>query len=319
MKVLTKEEFLEQEFPFMIKKYSHTDFPPHRHEFLEFFYVNGGTGQHHLNGKVSVLNKGDLYVMNPDHEHAFSQIGSNAVEIITCIFTQSFLESHFALAKKVDRFVEFIHMRPFQREGYAKLHLDGMADVKVRGLLHEMLEEYEKRPAGFEIALKAKLTDLLITLVRFYDAHKDAAAALSQRMSKKSRVVFDSIAYVNRHFRERITLEEIIKRHGTMTKEYFCVLFKRITGKTFVEYLTETRIDYAKKLLSFSTLTVTDICFESGFHDLSNFERTFHRAAGCPPKKFRQANAVRTETADGQKRSQDLQFPAKHDNIRSRI
>jgi AraC-like DNA-binding protein len=70
---------------------------------------------------------------------------------------------------------------------------------------------------------------------------------------------------------------------------HFLRLFARVVGATPHQYLTRTRLRRAAQLLAGETRSITDVAYESGFGDLSNFVRTFGRAAGVSPRRFRQA------------------------------
>ena len=70
---------------------------------------------------------------------------------------------------------------------------------------------------------------------------------------------------------------------------HFLRLFSRVLGVTPHQYLVRSRLRRAARLLADDDMDVTEIAYDVGFGDLSNFVRTFHRAAGVPPMKFRQA------------------------------
>lgn len=70
---------------------------------------------------------------------------------------------------------------------------------------------------------------------------------------------------------------------------HFLRLFTRVLGVTPHQYLVRSRLRRAARLLADDASAVTDVAFQVGFGDLSNFVRTFHRAAGVPPRRFRQA------------------------------
>jgi AraC-like DNA-binding protein len=70
---------------------------------------------------------------------------------------------------------------------------------------------------------------------------------------------------------------------------HFLRLFTRVLGVTPHQYLVRARLRHAARLLAEDARSITDIAFEVGFGDLSNFVRTFHRAAGVSPRRFRRA------------------------------
>ncbi|HJZ20061.1 MAG TPA: AraC family transcriptional regulator, partial [Bradyrhizobium sp.] len=71
---------------------------------------------------------------------------------------------------------------------------------------------------------------------------------------------------------------------------HFLRLFANVIGVTPHQYLIRARLRRAARLLIEDARSITDIAYDVGFGDLSNFVRTFHRAAGVSPLKFRQAS-----------------------------
>ncbi|MEM1211100.1 MAG: AraC family transcriptional regulator [Planctomycetota bacterium] len=90
-----------------------------------------------------------------------------------------------------------------------------------------------------------------------------------------------------------ITLDEAAGA-AHLTPSAFARLFKRTMGKTFVQYLHELRIAHACQALTGTDHAVTRIAADSGFANLSNFNRVFRRLQGCSPRAFRQAATSRT-------------------------
>ena len=74
-----------------------------------------------------------------------------------------------------------------------------------------------------------------------------------------------------------------------MSPFHFLRLFAKVVGVTPHQYLVRSRLRHAARLLADEDKAITDIAFDVGFADLSNFVRTFHRAAGVSPRDFRKA------------------------------
>jgi AraC family transcriptional regulator len=70
---------------------------------------------------------------------------------------------------------------------------------------------------------------------------------------------------------------------------HFLRLFAQVTGVTPHQYLLRSRLHHAARLLAQPELSIAEIAFAVGFGDLSNFIRTFRRAAGSAPRQFRRA------------------------------
>ena len=94
-----------------------------------------------------------------------------------------------------------------------------------------------------------------------------------------------AMAYLELHFREKITLKKLSAISG-YNPTYFSEQFRKLTGETYIERLTALRINYAKALLA-NGLSVTDACFASGFGSLSNFLTAFKRNCGTAPSEYR--------------------------------
>ena len=92
--------------------------------------------------------------------------------------------------------------------------------------------------------------------------------------------------YIQTNFRQNPSLTEIAKA-VYLTPNYLCDKFRKETGKTVLEYLTAQKIKYAESLLKSTNLSVTDICFSSGFSSVSNFLRAFKMHKKTSPLAYR--------------------------------
>ena len=88
------------------------------------------------------------------------------------------------------------------------------------------------------------------------------------------------------HFKENPTLAEVASYSG-FNPNYFSQKFKETVGKTYIDYLVDLKVSYAKKLLMSSNMSITDICFSSGFTSISNFMRVFKNKYGMSPNAYR--------------------------------
>lgn len=95
--------------------------------------------------------------------------------------------------------------------------------------------------------------------------------------------------WIDEHAHEPIDLDAAARKAG-LSEFHFLRLFTAVLGVTPKQYLIRARLRRAARLLAEAALPITDIAFDVGFGDLSNFVRTFHRAAGVSPRRFRQAS-----------------------------
>ncbi|MCV4282137.1 AraC family transcriptional regulator [Pseudomonas capsici] len=95
-----------------------------------------------------------------------------------------------------------------------------------------------------------------------------------------------AVDYIFAHYGRELPLEEVADYLG-MKPTYFSRVFKQATGRCFVEFVNRLRISKSCELLADGDMPVTDICFESGFNNISNFNRRFQQLKGMTPSHYR--------------------------------
>jgi AraC-like DNA-binding protein len=93
--------------------------------------------------------------------------------------------------------------------------------------------------------------------------------------------------YMNLHFHKQVSLSEVAALTN-MAESAFSRFFKARTGMTFVESLNEIRLGHASRMLIETTQSVAEIAYDSGFNNISNFNRIFKKKKGCTPKEFKE-------------------------------
>ncbi|SDG43792.1 AraC family transcriptional regulator [Pseudomonas seleniipraecipitans] len=95
-----------------------------------------------------------------------------------------------------------------------------------------------------------------------------------------------AVDYIFQHYAQELTQEEVAEYLG-MTPTYFSRFFKQATGRGFVEFVNRMRVSKSCELLTQSDKPVTEVCFESGFNNISNFNRRFQQLKGMTPSGYR--------------------------------
>jgi transcriptional regulator GlxA family with amidase domain len=95
--------------------------------------------------------------------------------------------------------------------------------------------------------------------------------------------------YLAENYKSDISLETIAAV-ANLTPTSFCRFFKKIVRHTFVEALTKFRVNHAANLLSTTEKQVAEICFESGFGNISYFNKAFKQSLGQSPLEYRKRN-----------------------------
>ncbi|HEX6833794.1 MAG TPA: AraC family transcriptional regulator [Rudaea sp.] len=128
----------------------------------------------------------------------------------------------------------------------------------------------------------------LLFAARFVDTvsgHTPRARTISAR--DRRRAVHAAL-WLDAHAHREVDLETTAREAG-LSAFHFLRVFADVIGVTPHQYLVRTRLRRAAQLLNDRDRAITDIALDVGFADLSNFVRTFHRAAGVSPRAFRNA------------------------------
>lgn len=247
----------------------------HVNDTWELSYVVTGGGIRTIGDQSEPFSAGDLVLIPPGIPHCWSFSPDmvdrgGMIENMTVIIREEFLE------RVVDAFPVMSSAVVMLREITDAVAFTGDDADVISSLLFEMSSESEEGRA----VLMLRLLKLLSECGQGRVVGRYLKPDLTKLRLSKIRI------YLSCNFRRRITIDEISDYTG-MNRSAFCVFFRRHTGKTFVGYLNELRVEEAARLLASGHSTVTEACFASGFNDLAYFSRTFRRLKGAPPSSFR--------------------------------
>jgi AraC-like DNA-binding protein len=124
---------------------------------------------------------------------------------------------------------------------------------------------------------------------RFVEVVSGRTQKPPQATARDRRRAVETALWIDAHSHRAIELEDAAEQAG-LSPFHFLRLFSNVLGVTPHQYLVRSRLRHAARFLAGDDRPITDVAFDVGFGDLSNFVRTFHRAAGVSPLRFRQAS-----------------------------
>ena len=269
---------LDKDFPFRILVNDGDILTtPHWHREVELIYVTKGTISLGIDDVPYKLSEGEIAFIGGGLIHyVLASPGSER-------FVYQFDLSYFTAGNKENLdlqklFAEVLPISPqWQRED----------EATVRRLLEAMNLESEKQETGYQFALRAELFQLITLLLRNVPKQakqsKKIKKLATQDVLEKLDVIF---SYVEAHYQEELTLQNIAEVSG-YSSFYFTKFFKKNTGKTFLTFLNEYRIDKAKWLLINSDLPVSEIITQTGFESDKTFCRLFKSSMAMAPLEYR--------------------------------
>jgi len=145
---------------------------------------------------------------------------------------------------------------------------------------------FTERSDYLEIVVKATRNSELRSW--FVEHFELAAKKIGEKqVTHENHVVTEAKEFIRLNYKKDISLDEL-SRNLNLSPYYFSKLFKEEVGITFMDYLTNLRIERAKELLSGSTQTMKEICSEIGYADPNYFSRIFKKNMGMTPTEYRE-------------------------------
>ena len=145
-------------------------------------------------------------------------------------------------------------------------------------------------------ALRLQITDYILKPVDYQEFGKcidrlkislyENRVASQETTSDEQRPILKSTAYLQEHLAEDISLS-LLSQQFHLNPQYISQLFRSEIGVNFLTYLTDIRLDHARKLLISTDLSITDIAMESGYSDYRVFTKVFKKAEGITPSRYR--------------------------------
>lgn len=146
------------------------------------------------------------------------------------------------------------------------------------GQIKKVIKEYAK------LDVSAGISSLLTGLHNVKTAYFQAVDSISN--STNERHVMKAIEFIQQHFYDKLSLEEVAS-HVHLHPNYLSELFHKKTGVHFSEYVTRVRIQEAKRLLSDTNCKIEDVSERAGFMSYRHFCRVFHKQEGVSPSSYR--------------------------------
>ena len=142
-------------------------------------------------------------------------------------------------------------------------------------------DQLQADSAVSQLIIKASLLKILASL--------QSAGLLQTRQPREDvRVSYikAALSYIQEHYKEKIYIRDLAAQAG-LNEQYFCRLFRKVIRMSPVEYMNNYRMRKAIALLEQTELSVTDVAYECGFHDMGGFIREFKRMTETTPLQYR--------------------------------
>lgn len=261
--------------------FPHFTYPWHFHSEFEIVYVLKSSGKRFVADNVETFGEGDITLLGSNLPHFWKSDAPGEIEnasrvnAIVVQFHKDFFRD------EINSYPEFHRIKELLKRAGRGIHFSKTSGEKIGKMLKRLL-----KLNGIERMLY--FIKLLDTMARTENYRILASKAYQLEEQKELNNRLDKIMhFINTNYQRKITQEEVASKIG-MTTAAFCRYFKEKTGKGFIFFVNEMRIGYACKLLIENHLSISQICFECGFNNISNFNRMFKRQTSYTPGEYQQ-------------------------------
>ena len=242
----------------------------HHHIEYEIFYLDEGAVTFGLEDSVTTAKAGDVIFMHPGTNHYVEKIDGVDYHYYAMVFDSSVLGGE---REPVRNTLEGIRVSRF---------------IKLpESILKKMRAAAEYDQAGFfghELIVKSVLFDIIshiITSKQYVEISRNLMAEQSHNVN----AIEVTLSYIREHYRENISLDDILKI-TSYSKSHFIRLFKKNIGMNLTDYINKYRIEKSCLDLIYTSKNVTEIATENGFNTVQYFSKTFKNYMDCTPKQY---------------------------------
>ncbi|WP_224998365.1 AraC family transcriptional regulator [Cesiribacter sp. SM1] len=282
MKPLIEKLPFTEDTSFVTKTFQTPNFevPWHQHVELELILFTRGDGLSFIGNYAGEFQPDDIFFIGKNVPHTFQKRREN---MITSAVVVQFREDLWGQ--------EFISLPEFREiKELFEISLQGLQLYgETKYLLKQRIRDLEHLK-GFKRFIK------LFECLQLINEKKEYVTLSTQEVklaNPKDKERIDNVfRYTIESFRQRVTLAEVAGIAG-MSVQAFCSYFKKSTKKTYIDFLNEVRVGYACKLLIDTDMSVINICYESGYNTLANFNKQFRKVKQTTPSTYRKIFAAR--------------------------
>ncbi|MBS1747440.1 MAG: helix-turn-helix domain-containing protein [Bacteroidetes bacterium] len=250
----------------------------HSHPEFELIYIKQGKGRRIIGNTIEEFNADELTLVGPGLPHVWLtdkttlQKNDNCSKAIIVTFNHTIFADGFYEMK------ETAALQKLLIRAKSGIDITGKTKGKIVNKLVSLL-----KTNGFEKIIC--LLEILNIIASSNETHCINTTAIEATKPVSGRLN-DVFNFIDGNIDKNISLSTVAKM-TSLTPESFCRFFKQKTGKTFVDYVQETRIQHASQLLLNTDLTSAEIAYQNGFKTASGFNKLFKKITGYCPTEYR--------------------------------
>lgn len=262
----------------------HVDYTSHWHDYIEIMFILEGTVLLQYNEVFFTASKSDMVIFHTGIVHSISCPAGEKGTVLVLQFLPALMNTsihHYSESKYIHSFLVKESFFDFHILDIHK-NLEGAFNI-VMGLYRDFI----KKERGYELYVKSCIYQLIVYLLRGNVLQFKELEINEEDLKKLDPL----LTFIESNYVRDINLSECAKLMN-FSYSYLSRFFKKVTGKSFKEYLDFIRIREAEKLILSQKMNISQAAFEVGFSNISCFNRVYKRVRSHSPSSLK-----RTKTA----------------------
>ena len=247
------------------------------HEQMELLSFKKGGAAVYCGNEKYIAQDGDLIIINPYEIHSVAHVYGEPE--YDCIMIDPSLYCDVQQGACETRYFAYLSEKQVCFENIIG------KDTEASGYIKNITDEFRKKNFAYELAVKYHIFGLFVYLFRNHIRNGISIKELVQNIKHYDRLKA-AFEYMNANLGENISLADLAGICN-VSPAHFCRLFKNITGKTPIQYLTDIRLYEAEALLKNSDKSISQIACEVGIPDICYFSRKFKEQFGLTPSQVK--------------------------------
>jgi len=252
----------------------------HYHDYYEISFITEGFGKRIVADSIEEFQPGDLVFIGRNLPHVWIP-NKESISFSSRSLEMVFLQIPFeTLSTEFLELPELKYVANALKLSERGIRIKGDTLNQVSNIMLQLpyLDNFERFLQFFRLMdMIGKSNDLVqLASVNYKNIHFET----------KNKRILTIHEYLMKNYRESIDLIQIASL-VSMAEGSLCRYFKSIVGITIFEYLNKIKVDFACKLLMDKSLTILDVAIDSGFNNISHFNKQFKKVTGVSPNNYR--------------------------------
>ena len=254
--------------------------PPHFHKYNEILYGIDCDIKVWIDDTLETFKSGDICFFHSNETHfMYSEKEHNTYYVVK--FSPEILNYDGQMLS------EMKYLIPVLLKNEKLSHVVSRTELEkydMENLFRNVFEEWEGENTGYEFAIRGQILRVFSLLLRVWENSKDSHLFETVN-DENTMAIHRALAYIEENY--DTVSEGQVADILHMSYHHFSRTFKNVTGRNFLQFVIDTRIDRAKKFLLTTSYSITDIAQKTGFSSSSHFISCFKQKTGMTPNAYK--------------------------------